>query len=382
MAKGKKKVVNEDEASEQPESTNMLLSLRDRLAKAAKGVHVSVMSDSKIAERNEFVETPSYDLNRILSGDLRKGLPKRTWTCFVAPEHAGKSSFMALIAAEARLKYNSQVIIIDTEGGWDKNFIKRWGLNPEEVLYIYTPWIDEIKVILANILAGKEENLIIVLDSIGGIEKKKIQEDALKGEPKADQGTLQKELKPLYKLLSNIVKTKDCIALNSAHYYGNPSGYGDADIVGGGKYLKLAVDIVVAIKKSKMLDKDKNVIGNKLTATTMKNRMYPPFNEATVEIDFQNGINKYAGLLEIAEEAEVIMHDGNTYSYVDDTGKEYKGVGEAQAYSKLFSVHGEQIVNKINEYVKTTGFSTLNVELQNAIQAAEDSIAATDITDI
>lgn len=344
--------------SEGPVSTNSLLSLRDRLSKAAKGVHVSIMSDSTLADRNEFVETPSYDLNRILSGDLRKGLPKKTWTLFVAPEHAGKSSFMALLAAKAKEKYQSQIIVIDTEGGWDKNFVKRWGLDAEEILYIYTPWIDEIKVVLANIIESEDENLIIILDSIGGIEKKKIKEDALKGDPKADQGTLQKELKPLYKMLANIVKTKDSIAMSAGHYYGNPSGYGDADQVAGGKYLKLAVDITVAFKKAKMFDDEKNVVGNRLTATTMKNRMYPPFHEATIEIDYTEGINKYAGLLPIALDAEIIEKTGNTYIYVDNTKAERKGVGEKQAYSKIFSVYGEEIVDKINEYVKTTGFST------------------------
>jgi recombination protein RecA len=295
---------------------------------------------------------------------------------FVAPEHAGKSSFMALLAAKAKEKYNSQIVVIDTEGGWDTNFCKRWGLNPEEILYIYTPWIDEIKVVLANIVDGEEDNLIVVLDSIGGIEKKKILDDALKGDPKADQGTLQKELKPMYKLLSNIVKVKNSIALSAGHYYGNPSSYGDADQISGGKYLKLAVDITVAFKKSKMIDDEKNVIGNRLTATTMKNRMYPPFHEATIEIDYQNGINVYSGLLEIALESEVIEKSGNTYIYRDSSGTEYKAVGEKQAYTKLFEVHGEKIVDKINDYVKTTGFSTINAEIKDTIEAIEDSIAS------
>jgi hypothetical protein len=75
----RKKVVDENvEESVVAKKTNSLAALKDRLSKAAKGVHISVMSDSKIAERNEFVETPSYDLNRILSGDLRKGLPRKT----------------------------------------------------------------------------------------------------------------------------------------------------------------------------------------------------------------------------------------------------------------------------------------------------------------
>ena len=40
---------------------------------------------------------------------------------------------------------------------------------------------------------SKEEKFIIGIDSIGGIDKFKMIEDGLKGDVKADQGTLQKE---------------------------------------------------------------------------------------------------------------------------------------------------------------------------------------------
>lgn len=284
---------------------------------------------------------------------------------------------MALLAAEGKKKFKSQVVVIDTEGGWDKKFVERWGLDANEILYIYTPWVDEIMVILSNLLDDESaQNMIIILDSIGGIEKKKLKEDALKGDPKADQGTLQKELKRMYKLLANIVKKKDSVALTAGHYYGNPSGYGDADQIGGGKYLRLAVDTTVAFKKSKLYDNNKNVIGNKLTATTMKNRIYPPFNEASIEINFKEGINKYAGLLDIAVEGNIISNSGFSYCYVNGDGKEIKAVGEKQAYNKIFANYGEEIVDKINDYIKESGFSTMNQELKAQVDLMEEQIAA------
>jgi hypothetical protein len=54
-------------------------------------------------------------LNRILTGDLHKGLPEKTLTLLVGPEASFKSSFMALIMASAQ-KGGYLPIIVDTEG--------------------------------------------------------------------------------------------------------------------------------------------------------------------------------------------------------------------------------------------------------------------------
>lgn len=59
-------------------SINLLQNLKSRLEKVVKGAHVSIMAQSNLADRSEFLSTPSYDLNRILSGDMRKGIPKKT----------------------------------------------------------------------------------------------------------------------------------------------------------------------------------------------------------------------------------------------------------------------------------------------------------------
>ena len=349
--------------------SDTLNKLRDSILKKAKGIHISRMSESKLAERGEFLQTPALDLNRILSGDLTKGLCSKTWTMIVGPEHSFKSSFMCITMAEAQ-RQGFTVVVIDTEGAWDKNFISRWGLDAEKVLYIYTPWIDEIKVALAQLLESGEERFAIVLDSIGGIEKKKIFDDALDGTPKADQGGLQKELKPMYKLLLNLVKMRNSIAVSAGHFFGNPNSYGGADEIGGGKAAKLLPDVIISLKKGKIFDSEKKVIGNSITAITLKNRVYPPFNEATIEIDFKNGVNRYAGLADLAIKAGIISRGGAWYTYIDDDGKEHKYQGEAKL-SALFKENEAGIIVKLNTWLESTGFSSINENIKIAQELSE-----------
>jgi len=44
--------------------------LKVKIQKHAKGVHVSILSQSEIASNREVIYTPAYDLNRILSGSI------------------------------------------------------------------------------------------------------------------------------------------------------------------------------------------------------------------------------------------------------------------------------------------------------------------------
>lgn len=78
--------------------------LKNKLNKNVKGIHADILSKSKIANINEYVPTPHYDLNRILSGSIYKGIPEKTMTLLVGPEASFKSSFMCLSMANAQKK--------------------------------------------------------------------------------------------------------------------------------------------------------------------------------------------------------------------------------------------------------------------------------------
>jgi len=357
--------------------------LRDKIMKASKGTHISILSESDIASNKELITTPAYDLNRILSGSIYGGLLSKTLSLFIGPEASGKSSLMCLCLVEAQKKGFTPVII-DTEGAWDKNFVMRWGLDPDKILYIYTPWVDQVCVTLANIIDTGDKKLALVVDSIGGLEKKKLLSDSLGGDVKADQGTLQKEIKRMLKLLLNICKAQDSLAMISGHYYGNPTGYGEADLVGGGKFAKLAPDIIVSLKNMKKWENPNakgvargKVMGNTISAITLKNRYYPPFNEALIDIDYINGINKNAGMLELAKNAEIVQLAGSWYSWHE----ERMGQGATKALAFIEN-SGDELLKEIDEWLKETGYSTINENVMAAVAASSETIDVPEVLDI
>lgn len=338
--------------------------LKKRLADKCKGTHVSLLCDSDIATIKQFFPTPSLDLNRILTGSLFKGLASRTLTLMVGPEASFKSSFMCLCAAEAQ-KQGYTPVIIDTEGAWTEDFVQRWGMDSKNIIYIYESMIENILVALGQIIDGNDQKLCIIVDSIGGLESHKLIDDAVAGDVKADQGTLARKIKRMLKMILRICKGQDSLAMGSAHMYGNPSGYGESEVVGGGKFVKLAPDTIIALKKTKMLDKDKNVIGNTIKACTLKNRLYPPFNEAIIDINYKDGINPLAGIMNLAVDAGVVTKGGAGWYTNTITGEKYQGDANA---SKCLT---PEILTKLDEWIQNTGYSTVNKVLEEAVGIIE-----------
>ena len=344
--------------------------LKKEIEAKAKGTHVSVMSESNIATERFWVKTPCLDLNRILSGSLYKGIQSRNLVGVIGPEHSMKSSFTVLCMVEAQ-KQGYKAIYIDTEGGVNKEFCERWGLDTDNLLYVYTPWIHEVKTVLAQIRDSGEEGYVIGLDSIGGLENYKALEDAVKGDIKADQGLLAKNIKGMLKLFLNICIAQNSIGIMCGHYYGSPGLIPMPDQIGGGKAVKLFPSILISLKKNQIKDgitKDANVIGNEIMAVTLKNRVYPPFQKATIHLDYKNGVQPCAGLLDLGVEAGIITKAGSWYS-IDG---ERLGQGAVKA-EKALEEYTEGL-DKIDEWLKTTGYSTMDKEVEEAKVLMEETV--------
>lgn len=355
--------------------------IKKKLESSSKGVRIMILSESEIAGEVDYMETPTYDLNRILSGSIYKGVPSRTHTLLVGPEASGKSSFMCLTLAAAQRK-GYIPFIIDAEGAWTAEFCARWGIDPTRAFIINTPWIEEIMVELAKVIDEGWTNLAIAMDSIGAVESRKMIDDGLAGDVKADQGGLQKKIKRMMKMIVDITKRQNCISLSAGHYYGNPTGYGDPEKIGGGFYPRLAADIIVTLKKSPIYENPGakaaargKVLGTIINAATIKNRYAPPFQEAVVEISYKSGVNKLAGLIPVCIDLGLVVKAGAWYSV---PSLDIKVQGEANLYEALTDDVIAPLLTDLEKSLKAEGYSTLNKEILETFDSTELAIEPVD----
>lgn len=338
---------------------------KQRLQKNIKGTHIELLKDSDIATIDNYLNGPSYDINRIISGSLYKGFPEKSVTCLVAPEGVFKSSLMAITAADAQ-KNGYTPVIIDTEGAFSNDFCERWGIDTSNIIYIYTIFIEKITTILGDIINNDDQNLFIIIDSLGGLESNKIIKDTTTGDKvaKADQGGLARKIKRMLKMLVTITKSQKSISMFSGHWYGKPDSYGSAEEIGGGKYVKLAADIIISMKKIPILQdpnasyKDRVIIGSQISACTLKNRYYPPFNETNIEIDYKNGINKFAGLIDMALSCGIVQKSGSWFTLPN--GEKAQGMIKV---TEWFKNNPDNILKELELILEKSGYSTMNEEL-------------------
>ena len=119
------------------------------------------------------------------------------------------------------------------------------------------------------------------------------------------------------------------------------------------------------LKKTPIKDDDKKITGNEITATTIKNRIYPPFQSATVCIDYMKGIQPNAGIIELGVTAGLIEKAGSWYSYAG----ERLGQGLEKATANIGSM--PRLLEDINKWLETTKYSNVNEMLKQA----EDALA-------
>ncbi len=349
--------------------------LKKKIARASAGTHVSVLADSDIAATREWIQTPAYDLNRILSGSIFKGIPSKCLLGIVGPEHTFKSSFMVLCMVEAQ-KMGYTPVIIDTEGGINNVFCERWGLDLNETLYVYTPWVEEVISTLGQ-LHGTGEKYIIGIDSVGGLDRLKMLKDAAKGDPKMDQGLLQKQIRSMLKLLLNICISQNSIGIACGHMYGTPGGTGKVpmpDQVGGGKAMRYFPRVLINLKRQYIREggeKTGQIIGTRLKASTLKNHMYPPFQECIIDIDYEKGINPFAGLMKVAEQTGYVVKSG---SWFDVGGQKVQGSDAAAEL--LFAGGVDDLLKELDEIVAKTGYSTVNREIEAAEELIKEEVVS------
>jgi recombination protein RecA len=271
-------------------------------------------------------------------------------------------------------------VIIDTEGGINNVFCERWGLDLNKVLYVYTPWVEEVISTLGQI-HGQGKKLIIGIDSVGGLDRLKMLKDAAKGDPKMDQGLLQKQIRSMLKLLLNICISQDSIGIACGHMYGTPGGTGKIslpDQVGGGKAMRYFPRILINLKRQYIREggeKTGQIIGTRLRASTLKNHMYPPFQECVIDIDYEKGINPYAGLMKVAEQTGYVVKSG---SWFDVGGQKVQG-SEAAA-ELLFADGADELLKELDEIVAKTGYSTVNREIEAAEELMkEEAVSGEDV---
>lgn len=313
------------------------MKLSDALKNIRKSTGAKALSISK---PTGYLNTGSYALNRVLTGDIHKGFPVGRISTLFGLSQSGKSLIAANTAVNA-LKENTvdKVIVFDSEGGFPVDIFFDAGieLGDEDtpdcpVQYIRVHSVEDCAVKMIStydtLVKAHEEwekdpdnndhiRVLCILDSFGFLGSDKLVADAVdKSKMANDMGITAKLKNNMLRGLVMRVCESDCTLLVINHEYQDPGQMFASKIhqMGGGKLIEYSSHVVLQCEKVFVKADDNDHLtgfetddsnvgfykGNRLKFFTTKNRVSKPMYGAELYVDFETGMSKYDGLIEEA----------------------------------------------------------------------------------
>ncbi len=270
------------------------------------------------------------------------GVPRGRVVEIFGPESSGKTTLSLNILASAQ-KTGGEVAFIDAEHAFDPIYAKKIGVDLDKLL-ISQPDNGEQALEIAEALVRSNAIDVIIIDSVAALTPRK----EIEGEMGDSHVGLQARLmsQALRKLTAVISKSKTCVIFINQIRMKIGIMFGNPETTTGGKALKFYSSVRIDLRRLASLKKGEKVIGSRVKAKVVKNKIAPPFKQAEFDIMFDEGISRSSSIIDLAEEVGVIKKSGTWLSYNDEK------IGQGKENARLYLKENVRMLNKIESDVK------------------------------
>ena len=284
------------------------------------------------------------------------GLPRGRIIEIFGAESAGKTTLAMSAVAEAQAA-GGQAAFIDVEHAMDPSYARLIGVDVEKLL-ISQPDSAEQALEITEYLIRSGALDIIVLDSVAAL----VPQAELEGDMGEMQIGLQARImsKALRKLTGVIHKTDTvCIFINQLREKVGVV-FGSPEVTPGGRALKFYSSVRIDLRRVEAVKVGQDIIGNRIRARVVKNKVAPPFRKAEMEILFDSGISKEGSLLDLGVEEGVVKKSGSFYSYGETR------LGQGREASRKFLKSNTNIRDQIEATIRSGEVGTTPPEGETA----------------
>ncbi len=239
------------------------------------------------------------------------GLPRGRVIEVFGPEASGKTTLTLSVIKEIQKK-GGVAAFIDAEHAFDATYAKIIGVNLDDLL-ISQPDTGEQALEITETLVRSNAVDLIVIDSVAALTPRA----EIEGEMGDSHMGLQARLmsQALRKLTGAISKSRTCVVFINQLREKIGVMFGSPETTTGGRALKFYASIRLDLRRIATLKSGDVVIGNRVKARVVKNKIAPPFREAEFEILHNEGIAKTGSIVDAAVNLGIIEKSGTWLSF-------------------------------------------------------------------
>lgn len=276
------------------------------------------------------------------------GVPRGRVIEIYGPESSGKTSLSLHILAEAQ-KGSGIGAFIDAEHAMDPDYAKKIGVNLDELL-ISQPDSGEQALQIVEALVKSGEVDVIVIDSVAAL----VPQTEIDGEVGEFQIGLQARLmsQVLRKLSGMISKTKTIVIFLNQVRMKIGVTWGNPEITSGGTALKFYSSVRIELRRLAQIKRGDDIIGNRVKAKIVKNKVSAPFKVTEFDIYYNEGISKFSDIINAGLKSGIVKKSGSWFQYGDIK------LGQGMEGAKSFLRENPDIMEKI----KTEAIALIKAE--------------------
>ena len=288
------------------------------------------------------ISTGSLSLDIALGG---QGIPRGRIIEVFGPESSGKTTLALHVAAEAQ-KNGGIAAIIDAEHAFDPTWGKKVGVELDTLL-VSQPDSGEEAMQIAEMLIKSNAVDVIIVDSVAAL----IPKQELMGEIGDSHVGLQARLmsQSMRKLTGAIAKSKTAVIFINQIREKIGVMFGSPETTPGGRALKFYSSCRIDVRRIGQLKDGEEVVGQRVRAKVVKNKVAPPFRVAEFDMMHANGISFEGDLLDLGVVHKIVARSGAWFKYGDD----YLGQGKEKA--RMFLAENPEVAQRIKQQVLSSG---------------------------
>ncbi len=242
------------------------------------------------------------------------GVPRGRIVEIFGPESSGKTTVCLQVIAEAQ-KAGGLAAFVDTEHALDVQYAQRLGVDLNNLL-LSQPEFGEQALEIVETLVRSGAIDVIIVDSVAALTPRVEIEGDMGDAQMGSQARLMSQA--MRKLNAAIGRSNTTVIFTNQLRSKIGVIYGNPETTTGGNALKYYASVRIDVRRKDVIKDGQDIVGNRVRAKIVKNKVAPPFKEVEFDIMYNEGISRLGDMIDLAVESGVISKSGSWFTYRDE----------------------------------------------------------------